>query len=84
MDGKEYNGWEFEDDTLTRDFEFKNFKEALAFVNVVGVIAEESNHHPDIILFDYKCVSIITKTHDANDQVTQKDYDLVDKINSVL
>jgi 4a-hydroxytetrahydrobiopterin dehydratase len=84
MDGKEYNGWEHEDDSLTRDFEFKNFQEALAFVNVVGTIAEESKHHPDIILFDYNCVSIITKTHDANNTVTQKDYDLVDKINSVV
>ncbi|MGB0933645.1 MAG: 4a-hydroxytetrahydrobiopterin dehydratase [Lishizhenia sp.] len=84
MDGKEYNGWEFEDNTLTRDFQFKNFKEALAFVNVVGTIAEQENHHPDIIMFDYNCVSLITKTHDANDTVTKKDFDLVDKINSVL
>lgn len=84
MDGKEYNGWEYDDNTLTRDFEFENFKEALAFVNVVGTIAEDVKHHPDIILFDYNCVSIITKTHDVNNTVTEKDHNLADRINEVL
>ena len=33
---------------LERKFNFKDFATALAFVNKVGVIAEEEGHHPDI------------------------------------
>jgi 4a-hydroxytetrahydrobiopterin dehydratase len=35
---------------LERDFNFKNFREALAFTNRVGELAEARNHHPDIYL----------------------------------
>jgi 4a-hydroxytetrahydrobiopterin dehydratase len=35
---------------LTRLYKFKNFADALAFVNAVGDLAEEVNHHPDLHL----------------------------------
>lgn len=35
---------------LEREYKFKNFREALAFVNRVGEMAEEQNHHPDLLL----------------------------------
>ena len=44
------NGWAEIDGALEREFEFKNFAEALAFVNRVGAAAEEADHHPDIEL----------------------------------
>ncbi len=34
---------------LKREFEFKNFKQALAFTNRVGDIAEQENHHPKLV-----------------------------------
>lgn len=44
-------GWELlEDERLVRTYKFKDFKEALAFVNAIGKIAEEEGHHPDIFL----------------------------------
>ncbi len=44
-------GWAVIDEHhLEREFTFKNFKEALAFVNKVGAIAEAEGHHPDIFL----------------------------------
>ena len=53
-----------EDDVekLTRNFSFKNFKEALAFTNKLGVIAEDEAHHPDITT-RYGSVSVIWYTH---------------------
>src|SRR5438045_5318543 len=33
---------------IERDFRFRNFREALSFVVVVGAIAESEGHHPDI------------------------------------
>ena len=42
-------GWEVVDEHhLRREFRFKNFREALEFVNRVGMLAEEQAHHPDI------------------------------------
>lgn len=44
-------GWECKDEKkLSKTYRFKNFKEALAFVNDVGKTAEEEGHHPDITL----------------------------------
>jgi 4a-hydroxytetrahydrobiopterin dehydratase len=47
------NGWTVcEEDSinkLRKEFKFKNFVEALEFTNKVGALAEEHNHHPDIL-----------------------------------
>ncbi|NCN52304.1 4a-hydroxytetrahydrobiopterin dehydratase [Candidatus Parcubacteria bacterium] len=57
--------WSVSEDTKTisRSYTFADFKEALAFVNRVGEIAESEGHHPDIHLTDYKNVRIDLSTH---------------------
>ena len=50
---------------LKRDFKFKNFKEALEFTNILGALAEEEKHHPDITT-RYGSVSVIWYTHKIN------------------
>ena len=35
---------------LEKEYRFKNFKKALEFTNIVGKIAEEEGHHPDLYL----------------------------------
>src|SRR5208282_2242707 len=35
---------------ITRAFKFPDFRQALAFVNKVGELAEQQGHHPDILL----------------------------------
>ena len=52
-----------EDKTIERDFKFKNFKEALVFVNKVGEVAEGENHHPDIFLHNWRMVRLTLTTH---------------------
>ena len=48
---KELDGWTVEQEYhLTRTFKFRDFAAALAFVNRVGAIAEQENHHPDLHL----------------------------------
>lgn len=42
--------WRIEDEKLVPDFKFDDFKTALEFVNKVGVLSEQKNHHPDIEL----------------------------------
>ena len=45
------NDWQVIDEHhLEKEFKFKNFADALDFVNKVGQLAEQENHHPDIYL----------------------------------
>jgi 4a-hydroxytetrahydrobiopterin dehydratase len=45
------DGWEaVNEHHITKTFRFKNFAQALAYVNRVGQLAEEQGHHPDIYL----------------------------------
>jgi 4a-hydroxytetrahydrobiopterin dehydratase len=55
-------GWELQDNTISRRFRFKNFKEAMAFVNKVADVAEEEGHHPDIFI-SWNRVRIDLTTH---------------------
>lgn len=55
--------WKAENDVLSKRFEFKNFAEALEFVNKVGEIAERRDHHPDIY-FGWGYAEINLTTHD--------------------
>ncbi|HWD24449.1 MAG TPA: 4a-hydroxytetrahydrobiopterin dehydratase, partial [Acidimicrobiales bacterium] len=41
-------GWQIADGQLRKVVRRKDFAEALAFVNAVGALAEQANHHPDI------------------------------------
>ncbi|RAP35403.1 4a-hydroxytetrahydrobiopterin dehydratase [Candidatus Marinamargulisbacteria bacterium SCGC AAA071-K20] len=76
------NGWEvINNHHLNKRFEFKNFICALDFVNKAGEEAEIQGHHPDIKLgWGYAEVSIYTHTENG---VTQKDFDLAEKINGI-
>lgn len=74
-------GWILSDNSksISRKYVFKNFKEALAFVNKVGEIAESEGHHPEIHLTDYKNVEISLTTH-AIDGLSNNDFILAAKI----
>lgn len=47
---------------LTRSYKFKNFRQALAFSNRVGAIAEAEQHHP-AILTEWGQVTVSWWTH---------------------
>jgi 4a-hydroxytetrahydrobiopterin dehydratase len=70
--------WRVEKDELTRTFTFKDFKAALAFVNLVGERAEQAGHHPDIDI-RYNRVRLALVTHDAGG-LTAKDFDLATEV----
>jgi 4a-hydroxytetrahydrobiopterin dehydratase len=73
--------WKEENDSLTQEFKFPDFKAALAFVNKVGEIAEKMNHHPDIEL-GWGRVKISLTTHSEN-SLTEKDRQLAKTIDSL-
>ena len=77
------NGWHAIDDHhLHKEFRLKDFVEALAFTNRVGVIAEEQNHHPDIYLAWGK-VGITIWTHKI-DGLTESDFVFAAKCGEVF
>ncbi len=81
---KQIPGWSLLPDqkTIARKYQFKNFKEALEFVNRVGNIAEEEGHHPDIHLLNFKEVDVTLSTH-AIDGISQNDFIVAAKIDEV-
>lgn len=72
-------GWTIvEEHHLEKEYTFKNFKEALAFTNVIGKVAEEEGHHPDIMLTWGK-VKLQIWTHKI-DGLSESDFILAAKI----
>ena len=67
---------------LVRRFEFRDFTEAIAFVNKVAEIAEAEGHHPNITI-DYKRVTFTVWTH-AIDDLTESDFILAAKIDEAF
>ena len=74
--------WREKDDKLTRSFEFKDFRTAMAFMNQVADVAEELNHHPWWSNV-YNKVNIELTTHDAGNTVTDKDLKLARRIDEL-
>ncbi len=75
-------GWVEEGGALRRDFRFADFAEALAFVNRVGALAEEANHHPDIDI-RWNVVTLGLSTHSEGNIVTDRDRELAARIDGL-
>ena len=75
------DGWKIEGDWLKKRYEFRNFAESLEFVNKVGVIAEEADHHPDIT-FGWGYANIDLTTHDVGG-LTHNDFDVAGEIDRI-
>lgn len=71
------DGWNEVEGALERTFELADFREALAFVNKVGELAEAENHHPDIAVH-YNAVTLRWWTHTAGG-ITDRDRELAAK-----
>jgi 4a-hydroxytetrahydrobiopterin dehydratase len=73
------SGWMQDGNQITKLFQFKDFLEALAFVNKAGAEAEKMNHHPDIFIHSWNKVKITISTH-SEGGITKKDFQLAEKI----
>lgn len=77
---QELADWVIKDEKiLEREYQLKNFKAALAFVNKVGALAESEGHHPDINLHNWNKVRISLTTH-AIGGLSENDFILASKI----
>ncbi len=64
-------GWAFTDKALVRQFTFKGFPDAVAFVTRLAFDAEAADHHPDLLV-NFKRVTVTFSTH-SEGGVTEKD-----------
>ena len=75
-------GWELRDGRLRKQFTFRTFLRAVAFVNSVAYLAESAGHHPDITI-NYNRVTLRIITHSAG-ALTDRDFALAGEIEAKL
>ena len=73
--------WEIKNNRLCKSFHFQDFKKALQFINEVGGLSEELNHHPKITNL-YNSVELELWTHYEN-KITPLDHALASKIDKI-
>ncbi|ADW69194.1 4a-hydroxytetrahydrobiopterin dehydratase [Granulicella tundricola] len=71
-------GWELQDGKLVREWRFRDFVEAMKFVDFVAEVAEEAGHHPDIDI-RYNKVKLGLVTHDEGG-ISSKDADMAARL----
>ena len=77
----DYPGWITSGQFLSQTYKFKDFVEAINFINRLVQPSETAGHHPDISI-SYNQVTIHLSTHDAGG-ITQKDFDLAREITRI-
>ena len=78
----EVPGWEVVEGKLSREFVFKNFSEAFAFMTRVAMIAEKLDHHPDWSN-SWNKVSIAVVSHDAGG-LTDQCFEFATRVNKLV
>lgn len=73
--------WSEENGEIVTDRRFDTFADAFQFIGKVAVLAEENQHHPTI-LNEHTRVRLSIVTHDAENQITDKDLKLAEAIDS--
>ena len=76
--------WEEKDNKLIKDFRFKGFNQAVDFVNQVAKLANQADHHPDLLIHGYSNVEVRLSTHSAGGKVTDKDHALAKQIDELI
>lgn len=80
---KDLKDWNiFDNKKINKNFEFKDFKEAIDFVNKVADVANREGHHPDILI-SYNKVNIELTTHEVKG-LTQNDFIMATKIDRIV
>ncbi len=91
---EQVNGWELHEVApspirgranhfqIEREFKFKNFNEAVAFMNRIADLAEENGHHPDMLLHGWNKVHLTFYTH-ALGGLSENDFIMAAKVNGL-
>jgi 4a-hydroxytetrahydrobiopterin dehydratase len=74
--------WQRVGNEIERTFRFKTFREAIAFVVQVALLAERMDHHPDIEI-RYRQVTLRLSTH-SEGGLTERDFHLAQQIDTLI
>jgi 4a-hydroxytetrahydrobiopterin dehydratase len=74
--------WRFSEGAITRNYEFKNYYQTMAFVNAVAWIAHREDHHPDMTVGYNKC-TVDYSTH-AIGGLSENDFICAAKIDALF
>jgi 4a-hydroxytetrahydrobiopterin dehydratase len=74
--------WTLDFPRLRRDYALKDFRRALAWVNRVGMLAEEQGHHPDLHITRWNHVELVLWTHAVNG-LSENDFVMAKKIDEL-
>lgn len=66
-------GWSLDGNAIKKQYTFRDFPEAVHFVDRLVPVAEAADHHPDILI-NYKRVTLTYSTH-SEGGLTQKDFE---------
>jgi 4a-hydroxytetrahydrobiopterin dehydratase len=69
---KDLPGWKFENDKISKQYEFKDFMDSLGFIEKMAPIFEENDHHPDTKIM-YSKVLFELQRFDIGGKVTDRD-----------
>lgn len=75
--------WQEDKNQIYIKLQFKDFDQAIEFINGVSKIASQQNHHPTI-KNTYNVVELWLSTHEAGDTVTEKDRFLAKEIGELI
>ena len=75
----EDSAWRREGDEIVREWRLEDFAQAMQFVNRVAEVAEEANHHPDILIYGWNKVRLSLTNHSAGG-LTEADFEMAARI----
>jgi 4a-hydroxytetrahydrobiopterin dehydratase len=73
--------WKFDNNSIIRTVQFEKFMDSINFIQAIAVLAEKSNHHPEILI-QYNQVTLTLTTHDEQG-VSGKDLSLAEQIDAL-
>lgn len=82
MEELEGTDWRREGDAIVRDLQFDDSAGAMAYVNRVADLAEEANHHPDILVHAWNKVRLTLTTH-SEGGLTDNDFLMARRIDGL-
>lgn len=75
--------WTLLNNEIYKDFIFADFNSAIEFVNQIAEIANEIDHHPNILVHSYKKVKLMLSTHSV-DGITENDFKLARLVETLI
>ena len=79
----EGSAWTREGEEIVREVKLGDFAEAIALVNRVAEVAEEHNHHPDILIHGWNHVKLSLSNHSAGG-LTEVDFEMAGRFDDLL